>query len=265
MIASKLATRKPPPKNMIPSIMNATPAFRPNSKPESKASETAPNSHGCAASSTTTPPSPSPSRRGCRSQSATGLGPVRARGGRPRSERIPGRLRREFQIADICPQSQPDTRSDRHQHNIICRQRCHPEAAYKIGRPGDAGKSLVDRLGRREAVDQHHGPRALAAEIPSERRPLPEHLEITGILGIEHAFAIAQAAEKGAPGLLAKHVSIGQAPLRDRLFDQGGEAARDGAEKAMAGIDQFAGGKTRWLLGGRRSRLDRLGQHWVRP
>jgi hypothetical protein len=40
----------------------------------------------------------------------------------PRSERIPGRLRREFQIANIGAQPQSNTRSDRDQDNIICGQ-----------------------------------------------------------------------------------------------------------------------------------------------
>jgi hypothetical protein len=117
----------------------------------------------------------------------------------PRSERIPGRLRREFQISNIGPQPQSNTRSDWDQDNIICGQRCHPEAADKIGRSADAPESLIDRLGRRQAVDQHHSLRAVTTEIPSERRPLSEHLEIAGILGVEHSLAVAQAAKKGPP------------------------------------------------------------------
>ena len=115
------------------------------------------------------------------------------------SERIPGRLRREFQITDIGAQSKSNTRSDRHKDNIVSGQCSHPEAANKIGRSADAGKTLVDCLGRRQAVDQHHGPRTLTAEIPSERRALPEHPEIAGILGVEHAFAVTQTAEKAPP------------------------------------------------------------------
>jgi hypothetical protein len=41
---------------------------------------------------------------------AVGRAPARARSG---LERVPGRLRGEFQITDIGPQSQPNTRSDR--------------------------------------------------------------------------------------------------------------------------------------------------------
>src|SRR5262249_2232766 len=142
-----------------------------------------------------------------------------------RSEWIPGRLRRKVQIADIGPQPQSNARSDWDQDNIACGQRCHPEAADKIGRSADASKSLIDRLRCRQAVDQHHGPRAVAAEIPSERRPLPEHLEIACILGVEHSLAVTQTSKKGTSSLLTKHISIGQSPLTDRFFDQAGKAA----------------------------------------
>ena len=36
-------------------------------------------------------------------------------------------------------------------------------------RSRDAGKSLIDRLGRRQAVDQHHGPRAVAERCNDAR------------------------------------------------------------------------------------------------
>jgi hypothetical protein len=96
----------------------------------------------------------------------------------------------------------------------------------------------------------------------SDGGPLPDHLighsgeawccrrETTAVITDSKSLA-AQAAEKGAPGFLAQHISIGQAPLADRLLDQAGKPARHGAEKLLAGTDQFAGGKGRLLLLGR--------------
>jgi len=51
--------------------------------------------------------------------------------------------------------------------------------------------------------------RAVTAEILSERRPLPEHLQIARILGVKHSLAVAQTAKKCPSGLLTKHISVG--------------------------------------------------------
>jgi hypothetical protein len=66
---------------------------------------------------------------------------------------------------------------------------------------------------------------ALAAEIPTDRRSLPEHPKIARILGVENALAVAKSTEKGAPGLLAQHVSIGQTPFAYSVFDDGRQGA----------------------------------------
>jgi hypothetical protein len=95
----------------------------------------------------------------------------------------------------------------------------------------------------------------LTAEIPADRRSLLEYLQIASILCIEHAFPVAQAAKKGASGLLAQHVSVGQAPSADRAFDDGREGARDTAEEPVASIDQFSWDIARLLPVGRRGRL----------
>src|SRR5262245_9401959 len=121
----------------------------------------------------------------------------------PRSERVPGRGRRELDIADISAETQPDAGADRNHDDSVRRQRRHSEAADEIGRAVDAGEALVDRAGGGQAVDEHHGARALAAEVPAERRPLPEHPQVAGILGVEDALAIAQSRDHRAAGLLA--------------------------------------------------------------
>ena len=118
----------------------------------------------------------------------------------------------------------------------------HSETADKIGRAVDADEALVDRLRGRQAVDQHHGTRALAAEIEAKRWALPEHLQIAGIFGVEPAFAIADADPERAAGLLPKHITVWQTPKAARFLYDFGKTARNRAEEAMAGVDDFNGG-----------------------
>ena len=68
----------------------------------------------------------------------------------------------------------------------------------------------------RQIVDQHHGAGAVGAGIEAERRPLPEHPHIAGILGVERAVAVAQAADEGAAGFLAEDIAVRLAPLAAR-------------------------------------------------
>jgi hypothetical protein len=55
--------------------------------------------------------------RGCRAS--------RFRSGSARLKRIPGGLRREFEIPDIRAQAQADTGTDWHHHDVVGRQGCH--------------------------------------------------------------------------------------------------------------------------------------------
>src|SRR5215475_9787378 len=107
------------------------------------------------------------------------------------SERVPGRARRIFEIADIGAEPQANAGTDRHQHDIVGGQRRHAEAADDVGRAVDADEALIDRLRRGQVVDQRHGARAVAAPVEADRRALPEDAQVTGILGVERAFAIA--------------------------------------------------------------------------
>src|ERR1043166_2220052 len=163
---SRLEAKKPSPKNMIGSIMKG-------------ASD--------------------PVRAGSQPLNATRrwLTPARARvnlnrrGGRNDdeiSERIPRRLRGELQVADIRAETQADAGADRNHHDAVEGQRRHADAADQVGRAVDAGEALVDRARRREIVDQHHGARAFAADVPAKRRPLPVHLQVARVLGVERAF-----------------------------------------------------------------------------
>src|SRR6516225_3953023 len=64
-------------------------------------------------------------------------------------ERVPGRRRREFEIADIGAETNSDPGADRNHDDIVHRQRRHSQAADEVGRAVDAGKTLVDRIGDR--------------------------------------------------------------------------------------------------------------------
>src|SRR5579883_1179842 len=67
------------------------------------------------------------------------------------------------------------------------------------------------------------------------------HPEAANKIGRSVDTAKAQPADKGAAGLLAKHIAVGLAPLAHRLFDDHRQAARYAAEEAVSGIDQFIG------------------------
>src|SRR5262245_59212736 len=173
------------------------------------------------------------------------------------SERVPGRRRREFEIADIGAKTNSDPRADRNHDDIVHRQRRHTQAADEVGRAVDAGETLVDRVGGWQVVDQHHRARAFAAEVEAERRPLPKDPEVAGVLGVEDAFAVTQPRDHGAAGFLPQHVAVGEPKLATRLLDYLREAPRDGAEETVAGIDDFVRGVLRALRSGpaRRRRI----------
>src|SRR3954453_5682425 len=81
------------------------------------------------------------------------------------SERVPGRARGVFQIADVGAKPQSDAGADRHQDNIVCGQRGHAEAADDVGGTVDAGEALVNRVSGGEIVHQRHGARSIATPI----------------------------------------------------------------------------------------------------
>src|SRR5262249_59307705 len=88
-----------------------------------------------------------------------------------------------------------------------------------------------------------HRARAVRAGIKADARSLPEYAQIPGVLGVERAVAITQAADKGSAGFLAENIAVRQSPLADRLLDDHSEAAGNAAEKSMPGIDQFVRGE----------------------
>ena len=67
------------------------------------------------------------------------------------------------------------------------------------------------------------------------RRPLPVDPVAAGILGVEHALAVAQAGDEGAAGILAQDVAVRAALLLEGVLDHVRQALGDGAEEAVAG------------------------------
>jgi hypothetical protein len=59
------------------------------------------------------------------------------------SERVPGRRRCEFEIADIRAEPYPHPRADRDHDDVVHRQRRHSQAADQVSRTLDAGEALV--------------------------------------------------------------------------------------------------------------------------
>src|SRR6266851_5848513 len=135
--AMRQAARKPTPTYMIGSIMNYASGRR-----RYPAEQHATRVDGVPVSSN------------------LGLNPI---GRKRRSERIPGRLRREFEVADIGAEPHPDTGADRDHHDAVRGQHRHAQPADEIRRAVETAEALVDRLRRRQVVDQHHGAGTFAA------------------------------------------------------------------------------------------------------
>ena len=68
------------------------------------------------------------------------------------SEWVPGRHRREFEIADIRAQPYAHPRADRDHDNVVHCQRRHSQAADEVSRTVDAGEALVDGVGGGQIV-----------------------------------------------------------------------------------------------------------------
>ena len=114
-----------------------------------------------------------------------------------------------------------------------------PKPPTKYAEPSTPPNSAENGVDRRQIVDQHHGSIAVGAGVEAERRPLPEDGFVPGVAGVHFAFAVTQTADEGGRRFLAENVSVGQAPPSPGFLDGFGEAARQGAEKAMAAVDDF--------------------------
>src|SRR5437016_12959258 len=111
---SRLAARKPSPKYMIGSIMKNRLRPRPREVLYKKA----------------TRQGPTPARARVNLNRRTG----QQDDGNGILERVPRRLRSEFQIPDIRAEPQAHAGADRHHHDPTRRERGHADAADQIGR-----------------------------------------------------------------------------------------------------------------------------------
>src|SRR5713101_7054423 len=226
--AMRQAARKPSPTYMIGSIMNYASGRKRHSRGAT--------CHASRSSSSPVPAQPEPNQAEA-----------------SRSERIPGRLRREFEVADIGAEPHADAGANRNHHDAVRGQYRHPQPAHEIRRAVDAAEALVHRLRRRQIVDQHHGAGPFAADVPTERGTLPIDPQIAGVLGVQRAFAVTQPADESAAGFLAEDVAVVQAPLAHRPLDDLRQAARNPAEELVTRVYQLMGGKPG--VGGLRRRL----------
>src|SRR5262245_60080465 len=130
----------------------------------------------------------------------------------------------ELEVPEIDAEPGPDARNDRHDIDAAAGKDRHSEAGDDIGRSVDPEIALIEGIDRRQVVDQHHGAVALGAEIDAEGRPLPVNPVLAGVFGVEHALAIAHAADYRPAALLADDVAIGETVARHCPFDDAGEA-----------------------------------------
>jgi hypothetical protein len=72
---------------------------------------------------------------------------------------------------------------------------------------------LTPARARPSASDFHHGAGAFAAGVETDRRTFPEHAAVAGILGVEGAVAVAQAAASQHVVAAAEHDAGDLAPL----------------------------------------------------
>ena len=86
-------------------------------------------------------------------------------------------------------------------------------------------------LGVTKVVDQNHDFGAVSAGVLADRRALPVDPVAAGILGVERAFAVAQAGNECAAGILAQNVAVRAPLLLERVFDDARQALGDGAEE----------------------------------
>src|SRR5689334_2737259 len=94
---------------------------------------------------------------GGRCATASCSGEVEAKGGQTpsnSSERIPGGVGREADVADVGAEAEADAGADRGDDDVAVGGEGGADAADQIGRAVDAGEAGVDVVGRLQPVDQ---------------------------------------------------------------------------------------------------------------
>src|SRR5262245_39241266 len=144
---------------------------------------------------------------------------------------VPCRAARVFEVTNVGAEPQAHAGADRRDDDRPALLKCQPDAANEIRRAVDAGKALVDLLGIAQVVDEHHDFGASGTGVPTDRRALPIDAAGTGILGVEHSLAIAQAGNKGAAGILTKNIAVRSTLLLEGVLNHAGEPLAHGAEE----------------------------------
>src|SRR5262245_3863966 len=84
------------------------------------------------------------------------------------SKRVPSGLGSELQIADIDAEARAYSRADRHDRHLVRDDSGEAKTADQVGGAIDAEESLIDRVGGRHVVDEHHGARAVATNVEAD-------------------------------------------------------------------------------------------------
>ena len=129
----------------------------------------------------------------------------------PSSERVPRRVRREADVADVGAEPQADAGADRRHDDAAVGDERGADAADEIGRAVDAGEARVELLGRFQPVDQEQRLGAVGADVGAERGPVPVDLLRAAGAHVERALAVAHAGEERAAALGAQDVAGGAA------------------------------------------------------
>src|SRR6516225_4056605 len=80
-------------------------------------------------------------------------------------------------------------------------------------------------------------------------RALPVDPTVAGILGVQHPLPVTQTGDPGTAGLLPQDISVGQAPLAARFFDDLSEPVRDPTEKPVPCVNDLVRGVLSTLRG----------------
>ena len=175
------------------------------------------------------------------------------------SERVPGRLLGQLEIADIDAEPGADAGADRHQQHVVVLQHVEADARHDIGRARNAAEAIV------EAADSRRDCRPASSRASLRRRnPSRATGPARTLYGRRHSWCRAclrhrsgrRPARPSPPRPADSHWA---GRRRRNLLDHGGEPTRRRAEELVTGIDDllsgiFLGPRGRARQRGRRQR-----------
>src|SRR3954447_11924582 len=98
------------------------------------------------------------------------------------------------------------------------------DAADEVRRAFNAAEAIVDFRGIPQIIHEYHGLGPVRAHIVTERRPLPEDLMESGVLGVKAALPVAQSGDERSTEILAQNVPIWPAGLVEGVLNYVREA-----------------------------------------